>query len=225
MSVAAPSTIIRLQTIKQESLVDSRIIAAHLGNQHKHTLELIRSYQPQLETLGLLRFTAAKPQKGSKGGRPETYVLLNEDQCHFLLTLCTNTEQAVALKLKLVKAFKELRESLAAKVDYLPCYRECHDAVSQLVRQSGSTTPEYIHHMNIEKMINRSLGIPSGERKHLPPSMRSAVSIAERLAGNHYLNAIEAGEDHKSAYSGAKSAVALYADTVRDALPMQESRQ
>ncbi len=225
MNAAAPSTAIRLQTIKHESLVDSRIMAAHLGNQHKHTMKLIRCYQPQLETLGVMRFQNSKPLKGSKGGRPETYALLNEDQCYLVLTLCTNTGPAVTLKLKLVTAFKEMRESLAANVDYLPCYRECHDAVSQLVRQSGSTTPEYIHHMNIEKMINRSLGIPSGERKHLPPSMRSAVSIAERLAGNHYLNAIEAGEDHKSAYSSAKSAVALYADTVRDALPMPEARQ
>lgn len=225
MSTIAPSTTIRLQTIKHESLVDSRIIAAHLGNHSRHTMELIRSYELQFKILGVMRFQTAKPTKGSKGGRPETYALLNEDQCYFLLTLCTNSEQAVALKLKLVKAFKEIRESLAAKVDYLPCYRECHDAVSQLVQKSGSATPEYIHHMNIEKMINRLLGIPPGERKCLPPSMRSAVSIAERLAGNHYLRAIEAGEDHRSAYSGAKSAVARYADTVREALPMPEARQ
>ncbi|MEH6625727.1 MAG: Rha family transcriptional regulator [Motiliproteus sp.] len=225
MSAITPVTTIRLETIKQESLVDSRIMAAHLGNQHKHTLKLIRCYQSQLETLGVMRFQNSKPLKGSKGGRPEAYALLNEDQCYLVLTLCTNTEQAVVLKLKLVKAFKELRESLAAKVDYLPCYRECHDAVSQLVRQSGSTTPEHIHHMNIEKMINRSLGIPSGERKHLPPYWRTAVSMAERLAGSHYKRAISAGGDHKQAYQDAKSAVALYVDSVREALPMPEVQQ
>ena len=175
MSAAAPSTAIRLHTIKHESLVDSRIIAAHLGNHSRHTMALIRSYELQFKSLGVMRFQTAKPTKGGKGGRPESYALLTEDQCYFLLTLCTNSEPAVTLKLKLVTAFKEMRESLAANVDYLPCYRECHDAVSQLVRQSGSTAPEYIHHMNIEKMINRSLGIPAGERKHLPPSMRSAL--------------------------------------------------
>ena len=200
MNAAAPSTAIRLQTIKHESLVDSRIMAAHLGNQHKHTLKLIRCYQSQLETLGVMRFQNSKPIKGSKGGRPETYALLNEDQCYLVLTLCTNTEQAVALKLKLVKAFKAMRESLAAKVDYLPCYR-------------------------VEKMINKTLGIPSGERKHLPPHLRTAVSMAERLAGSHYLKAIGAGSDHKHAYNSAKCAVAIYADSVREALPMPESRQ
>lgn len=225
MNAAAPSSTIRLQTVKQESLVDSRIIATHLGNHSRHTLELIRSYELQFQSLGVMRFQTAKPTKGSKGGRPETYVLLNEDQCYFVLTLCTNSEKAVALKLKLVTAFKEMRESMAAKVDYLPCYRECHDAVSQLVRLSGSTTPEYIHHMNIEKMINRSLGIPSGERKHLPPYWRTAVSMAERLAGSHYQRAICAGGDHKQAYQYAKSAVALYVDSVREALPMQEAQQ
>ncbi len=225
MNSVAPSTTIRLQTIKHESLVDSRIMAAHLGNQHKHTLKLIRCYQLQLETLGVMRFQNSKPIKGSKGGRPETYALLNEDQCYLVLTLCTNTEPAVALKLKLVNAFKEMRESLAANVDYLPCYRECHDAISQLVRASGRDTPEHFHHMNVEKMINKSLGIPSGERKHLPPFMRTAVSMAERLAGSHYLKAIGAGSDHKHAYNSAKSAVAIYADSVREALPMPEAHQ
>lgn len=225
MNTVKSSMEIRLQFIKDESLVDSRIIATHLGNQHKHTLELIRSYQTQLETLGLLRFKTAKPQKGSKGGRPEIYALVNEDQCHFLLTLCTNSEQAVALKLKLVNAFKEMRESLASKVDYLPCYRECHEAISQLVRESGSETPEHFHHMNVEKMINKSLGIPSGERKHLPPYLRTAVSMAERLAGSHYHKAISAGGDHKKAYQDAKSAVAIYVDSVREALPMPEAQQ
>lgn len=225
MSAAAPSTTIRLQTIKQESLVDSRIIAAHLGNHSRHTMELIRSYELQFKSLGVMRFQTAKPAKGSKGGRPETYALLNENQCYFLLTLCANSVPAVALKLKLVTAFKELRESLAAKVDYLPCYRECHDAISQLVRASGSATPESIHHMNVEKMINKTLGIPSGERKYLPPYWRSAVSMAERLAGSHYQRAISAGGDHKQAYQDAKSAVALYVDSVREALPMQGAQQ
>lgn len=225
MNAAVSPTTIRLQIIKQESLVDSRIIAAHLGNQHRNTLELIRAYLPQLETLGLLMMQTAKPPKGSRGGRPETYALLNEDQCYFLLTLCTNSEQAVALKLKLVNAFKEMRESLASKVDYLPCYRECHDAISQLVRASGSDTPEHFHHMNVEKMINKSLGIPSGERKNLPPSLRTAVSMAERLAGSHYLKAFGSGEDHKYAYNSAKSAVAIYAESVREALPMPEVLQ
>lgn len=225
MNTVIPSKTIKLQTIKQESLVDSRIIAAHLGNHSKHTMELIRNYLLQFQSLGVMRFQTAKPTKGSKGGRPEAYALLNEDQCYFLLTLCTNSEQAVALKLKLVNAFKEMRESLAAKVDYLPCYRECHDAISQLVRVSGSDTPEHFHHMNVEKMINKSLGIPSGERKHLPPFMRTAVSVAERLAGSHYLKAIGAGRDHKHAYSSAKCAVAIYADSVREALPMPVAHQ
>lgn len=225
MNAATLSPKIRLQIIKNESLVDSRIIAAHLGNHSRHTMELIRSYELQFQSLGVMRFQTAKPSKGSKGGRPEIYALLNEDQCYFLLTLCTNSEQAVALKLKLVRAFKGLRESMAAKMDYLPCYRECHDAISQLVRASDSTTPEYIHHMNIEKMINRTLGIPSGERKHLPPYWRTAVSMAERLAGSHYNRAISVGGDHKQAYQDAKSAVALYVDSVREALPMPEVQQ
>lgn len=203
-----------------EPRVDSRLIAKGLGIQHKNIMELIQGYQSHLEALGVVPFQTEKPPKGSKGGRPQNFALMNEDQSYFLVTLSNNTEQTVKLKLALVMAFKVAREAIDAKTDYLPCYRECHDAVANLVKLSGSTTPESIHHMNVEKLINKAFGIPSGVRSKLPPAVRAAVSLAEQIAGVQYQRAINANEDHKAAYQAAKVAVSQYANTVRDALPL-----
>jgi len=136
------------------------------------------------------------------------------------VTLSKNTERAVDLKFALVMAFSEAREALSSITDYLPSYREAHDNLAQLVRLSGSSVPESIHHMNLEKMINTALGIPTGSRKHLPPAARSAVAVAERIASVAYEQALKVGLDHKAGYQKAKTGVLRYADTVVPTLPM-----
>ncbi|MEH6559585.1 MAG: Rha family transcriptional regulator [Oceanicoccus sp.] len=210
----------QLSQVSGEPRVDSRVVAKFLGVEHKATFQLLNRYKDKLCRLGVLPFQMEKRPKGTAGGRAQKYTLLNEGQSYFLLTLSANTEQAVECKFNLVKAFDEMREALAAKADYLPCYRECHDNITRLVKLSGSSTPEPIHHMNVEKLINKAFGFPSGVRSKLPPSVRSAISVAEHIAGVQYRRAIDANENHKIAYQAAKIAVNNYAASVLDALPL-----
>lgn len=101
--------------VGEEYRIDSRLIAKELGLEHKHFLETVRTYQPKLERLGVMPFQAAKPSKGGRGGRPETYAMLNEDQCVFAATLSRNTDEVVEFKLSLTIAFKKVRAQLAEK--------------------------------------------------------------------------------------------------------------
>ncbi|NHN36898.1 Rha family transcriptional regulator [Pseudomaricurvus alcaniphilus] len=203
-------------TIKNsEPRVSSRLIANGLGIQHKNLLELLETYQTDFKEFGTFAFETRKSK-----GRPQRFACLNEDQAYLLLTYSKNTPRARAIKKSLIKAFREARETLVSKTDYLPCYHECHDAISTLVRKSGSSTPEPIHHMNVEKMINKAFGIPVGIRSKLPPSLRAAISMAERIAGVHYQRAMDTGDDHKTAYKAAKAAIERCANTVRDSLPL-----
>ncbi|MFJ1253826.1 phage antirepressor KilAC domain-containing protein [Cupriavidus sp. CuC1] len=94
--------------------VDSRILAAHMGNEHKHVRELIEKYRSHFERFGVLLFETAKPLPGTAGGRPERFALLNEDQAYFQLTLVRNTPLVVDLKARLVLAFREARNGRAA---------------------------------------------------------------------------------------------------------------
>ena len=101
-----------LAIIEGEPRIDSRLVATELGVDHKNTHELVDSYSPHFEELGVLPFETDKPPKGSAGGRPEKFYLLNEDQAYFLMTLVRNTAQAVELKKRLVQAFAECRKRL-----------------------------------------------------------------------------------------------------------------
>ena len=203
-----------------EPRVDSRLIADGLGISHHQFIALTEKYKTQVTTLGVVLFQTDKVKE--KVGRPERFIYLNEDQCYALVTLTKNTTRAVELKFLLVKAFSCARESLAAGTDYLPSYREAHYNLSQLIRLNGSSVPESVHHNNLEKMINKALGIPPGSRTQLPPALRSAISVAEGIANAACEEALKTGQDHKAAYKKAKINILRYAGTVVPSLPLLE---
>jgi phage regulator Rha-like protein len=203
-----------------EPRIESKLIADGLGVKHRYLVDQIEKYQDRLRALGILRFETSKINRGR--GRPERLVYLNENQCYALVTLSKNTERVVDLKFALVSAFSEIREGLAAVTDYLPSYREAHEKLAQLVELNGSSVPESIHHINLEKMINKALGIPSGSRKQLPPALRSAIAVAEGISSAACEEALKKGQDHKAAYQKAKAGVLRYAETVVPTLPLLE---
>ena len=203
-----------------EPRIDLPLIAGGLGVSHNHLIEQIEKYSERFKSFGIVRFETEKLNGGR--GRPERLVYLNESQCYFLVTLSKNTERAVDLKFALVMAFSEAKEALAASTDYLPNYREAHDNLAQLVRLNGSSVPGSVHHINLERMINKALGIPKGSRKQLPSAIRSAVAVAEGIANAAYKEALKTGQDHKEAYQNAKLNVLRFAATVVSTLPLME---
>lgn len=96
-------------------VVDSRLVAQQLGVNHSDWFRnTIKKYEKQIEQgFGVLRFENGKPGGGAKGGRPEVFVWLTEDQCLFIMTLSRNTEQVIECKINLVKAFSDAKKRLA----------------------------------------------------------------------------------------------------------------
>ena len=103
-------------------VVDSRLIVERLGIEHINFMETIGDYQSQIEqAFGVVRFESDKPLKGSKGGRPQRYALLTEDQATFLMTLSRNTPEVVQCKIELVVAFSKAKDFLqGARVEPEP---------------------------------------------------------------------------------------------------------
>ena len=96
-----------------ELVVDSRLIAERLAIEHESFMRTVDTYQTLVEkAFGVFRFQIGKPQSGSKGGRPERYVFLTEDQATFLMTLSRNTPEVVQCKLDLVVAFSKAKKLL-----------------------------------------------------------------------------------------------------------------
>lgn len=100
-----------LNYLNEEPRVDSRLVAAQLGNQHESILSLLSDYEDEMKGFGLFRFEIAEKEGR---GRPPKFALLNEDQVYFLLTLVRNNDLSVALKVKLVQAFGDARNRRVA---------------------------------------------------------------------------------------------------------------
>lgn len=94
-------------------LTTSLVIAEGTDNQHKNVLDLVRTYQSDLEELGGVAFETHVVEREQLGGRPSRVALLNQEQATFLLTLMRNSDVVVRFKLALVKAFFEMAKRLS----------------------------------------------------------------------------------------------------------------
>ncbi len=185
---------------KGESRVDSRVMAGELRNNHRPVMALIDKYLSRFERFGKVIFQKA-PSTGSRTGQRERYALLNENQSYFLLSLSRNSDHIVDLKANLVQAFAQARAGEAvAAMEYLPGYHQLHDRVHELAAESEN---ERFVHMNLNKLVNKTVGIGPGRRQTVASSTKSAIVVAQNLA----VQAMAAANDHHDGYDAAKKAL------------------
>lgn len=183
---------------RNESRVDSRLLAKHLGSRHQSMFELLKGHQSDFEELGILRF-----QTGEIRGRgqPEKFALLNEDQCYLLLTYSRNTAKVRHLKVRLVKAFRDARRAAEHRqTEYLPTYHALHDQIHVLAAESSNV--RYVH-MNMNKLVNSVAGLKAGQRLGLDLPRQSMVVVAQAVAAR----ALQGAADHHIGYRRAKEAL------------------
>ncbi len=206
-----------LVVAKDVARVDSRILAGQLGRKHKNIFGQILKFENEFQEIDQLLFKTTVGKRVQGGGNAERYVLLSEDQAFFLLTLSRNNERVVRLKMRLVQAFRRVRDNVEISKDYLPFYHQLHEGVRHLAdvaHAAGSTTPERIFHVNMNRLVNNALGLVSGERASLTPQQRIAVTTANYIVLRAIQQALEAGADHHSAYLEAKRQLESYASGV-----------
>lgn len=200
-------TALTLVSGKGEPRVDSRVLAAGLRNQHKNVLELVERYRSHFARFGVVPFQTEKPT-GSSGGRPERFALLNEDQSFFLLSLSRNTDHVVELKASLVAAFKEARAGAGVALEYMPGYHALHDRAHELA--AGSANEKFVH-LNLNKLVNKTVGVEPGMRSRLPAALKARVTVAQEIA----TRAMESANDHHDGYDKAKQALGSFGQVLR----------
>lgn len=210
---------IALTTYKGEPRVDSRLLAEQLAVEHAGTIKLVRKYLADFRELGPIGFEIQKGKQLPQGGfaKATEFALLNEDQCYLLLTYSRNTPRARALKINLVKAFREARDRASVSdAQYLPLYHSMHAevaALAQRAKECGSSTPEHLFHINANKALNTAMGIASGERGTLTIEQRLILTTLQAVYRRHLHDSLERGEDHREAGRKAKDAVLAYMAT------------
>jgi len=196
--VTASPEAVALTIIKAEPRIDSRLLAPQLGNQHKAVMALIERYADKFKAMGLLPF---KKEVIKGKGQPEKFALLNEDQAFLLLALSRNNARVVDLKVKLVKAFGEARRAVDQHgAEYLPTYHQLHDELHTLA--AGSSNERFVH-MNVNRLINKTVGIEAGQRGAAPMPKQSMLAVAQIVAAK----AAHGAPDHRAGYQQIQNAL------------------
>lgn len=194
-----------------ELRTDSRDLASLLDHRHRTIFESITKYSTELSELGILPFETERLKTDHLGEREHKFVMLNEDQCYFVLTLMRNNAHVVKSKLQLVKAFRDARSQLAmrdiARVDGKQVRKLETKAISDLVeyaKAKGSKSAEK-YYMQITKMTNKLLGIESGTRDNLDARTLGDIAVMEKIVSNAVSDGINAGLDYKEIFQLAKN--------------------
>lgn len=201
------SSDLALTTYKQESRVDSRLLASHLGNHHRHVMALIEKYAESFASFGRVLFEKA-PSLSSVTGQRERFAMLTEDQAFFLLTLSRNNARVVELKVKLINAFSEARRVADNRyTEYLPTYRQLHEVVHKLACDSAN---EKFVHMNLNKLVNKTAGVEPGQRAKAGLPQQALLIVAQTVA----TQAMHGACDHHDGYQLAKNSLGALAAMV-----------
>lgn len=172
--------------IKKELRIDSRLLAGQLDHRHRTIFASITKYENELASLSLMRFeTEAVKVEGERGYKIQKFALLTEDQCYFVLTLMRNNPNVVALKLKLVKAFRDARKQIAnrdmARLHGKQVRRDETDAIKELVEYAtaqGAKNAQF-YYPNITIMTNKVIGIDKGQRDTLDTRQLCVLQMIE----------------------------------------------
>lgn len=205
-----------LELVKSEFRVDSRLLAPELDHRHRNIYANITKHRERFEKLGVVHFEKARIETDI-GARDQSYALLNEGQCYFLLTLMRNTEKVLDAKLNLVIAFENARAQLAlrdiARIEGKAIRRTETDAIKALVDYAtakGSNNAK-TYYASITMMTNKLLGIESGQRDQLDHKKLQQIKVAETIVEIAIRDGLAAGLDYKDIYKLCKDRVSAIA--------------
>lgn len=204
----------KLDLVKNEFRVDSRLLAPELNHRHRTIFENILKYQSKFEEHGLLPFkTEAVSNEDARGIKYQKYALLNEDQCYFLLTLMRNNDFVVDKKSKLVKAFRQAKDQVTlcdmARIEGKAVRRTETDAIKDLVEYASAkgSSNASMYYATITKMTNSLLGIESGQRDKLDHKSLQQIKVAETIVEIAIRDGLKAELPYKEIYKLCKDRV------------------
>ena len=194
---------------------------------HKDLKRVIYDNMTRFTDIGLCPLERTKPNKGSKGGRPEESFLLNERQFILLVMLAKNTKSSIELKTRVEKEFFRLRESLSKTNDYLKVrqdgkqvYHQKSDTIKLFVdyaTEQGSSNAK-MYYANLANMENSALFFL--EQKY--PNVREVLSIrqlmqvatADQIVEKSLIEGMENNLHYKDIYKLAKDNVISFSNLI-----------
>lgn len=178
----------------------SEIIANALDKEHKDVILLLKKYLADFEPFGSISFKTKMINAGKGAQRKKEIAILNEQQATLLITYMRNCEKVRMFKVALVKAFFDMRESLAKEQQqkqldrpkYLPPSTNKIERTSDVIEYDLTTlkkAKESLHWWNEHRdeaqdmciRLNYALGVIQDEHRkawHLLDQFASILNIS-----------------------------------------------
>ena len=107
----------------------------------------------------------------------------------------------MALKARLITAFSEARKTTdMRRTEYLPTYHRLQDAIHTAA--AGSTNERCVH-INVAKLLNKTVGIDAGQRTAAPVAKQALLIVGQMMAAQDMQSAL----DHRDGYQRVKQSM------------------
>lgn len=228
--------------IDKDIFTTSLIIAEQTNNTVHSVRELIKTYKEDLEEFGVLSFEMRKPNKNSKGGRPQEIYYLNEQQTTLLLTYMRNSEIVRNFKKKLVKEFYKMRMTLEKiyAMKNTDVWVETRNNQKLTRKHETDTIKKFVeyainqgsqsatrYYTLITNMENKALFIINDKFKNLKEVLTPRQLMNSSVCNEIVINALEEGMEkemfYKEIFQLAKQRVEIFASVMpKTQVPMIE---
>lgn len=229
--------------IDNKIFTTSVIIAEKTNNTVHSVRELIKTHKVHLEKFGVLSFEMRKPDKKSKGGRPQEIYYLNEDQTTLLLTFMRNSDIVIDFKVRLVQEFSKMKKVLEkiysmkntdvwveTRQNQKLARKDETDTIKKFVEYAisqGSQSATRYYSL-ITQMENKALFIVKDKFPNLKDVLTPRQLMNSAVCNEIVINALEEGMEkgmfYKDIFQLAKQRVETFASVMpKTQVPMIES--
>lgn len=227
-------------------LTSTKVIEHYTKVKHQNILQLFRRHEKSIKKFGVIMFETWKPNKGSKGGRPETFYYLNEEQFTFFIMLMGNSEKVVDFKIKLNKQFHQYRKyileqkTMKANQEYIETRgkskigrKQETDVIKifiEYAKKQGSKSADK-YYMIFSKMENSAFFILKEKFKNVREILNitqlSKIIIADMVVKQAIIEGIEQEMFYKDIFQLAKKRVVQMAKSIgiQEIIPGIEFKQ
>jgi len=199
--------------------------------EHRTLKRVIRENKSAFDDLGFLHLEVTKPNKKSRGGRPEESYMLTEDHFILLILLAKNSKESLLLKIRVSKEFRRMKKQLAriASQQENEQWKEIRqsgkidrrietDVIKIFIEyaiEQGSKSAS-LYYMNISKMENKALFIVEQKYKNLRDVLGGTdlltIQQADRIVGKALQDGMNDKLFYKDIYKLAKERVIMFAE-------------
>ena len=207
----------------EQAVTTSLKVAEVFEKRHDRVLRAIENAIFNLPKNGDVKKSFIKSTYTDEKGEKRPMYYLNRDGFTFVAMGFTG-QKAAEFKWAYIQAFNKMEKALASRALDFQAMRQItvdstkhlHKVIQEVViptaRANGSTTADSIFHSHYEKLINKTIGVPAGQRPKLSYGLQSDIARLDEVIEANIVKKAQSGATHREIYASTKDTVKSYAE-------------